>query len=49
MEISKRKDVICFNITKSHKEKLKELAQKEKRSTSQFLQIIIEDYLKKAV
>ena len=47
MENSKRKDVICFSLDKRQKLQIKKLAEQEKRSISQIIQLIVEDYLKK--
>lgn len=46
MENSKRKDVICFSLDKRQKLQIKKLAEQEKRSISQIIQLIVEDYLK---
>ena len=41
----KRKDVICFAIDKQQKSQIREIAKREKRSISQTVQLIIDDYL----
>ena len=45
MENSKRKDVICFAIDKNQKMQIRKLAEEQKRSISQIVQLIIDDYL----
>ena len=42
-----KKDSVSFQIETAKKEKIEELAKKERRSISQIIQLIIDDYLEK--
>lgn len=45
--MSKRKDSISFSIERENHLKMKEVALKERRSLSQMMQLIVEEFLKK--